>query len=93
MAKSKFTAYELYALLFQQLERMNDEDISNEDLQKEIMRGESIVAVADRIIDLAKTEVAMEGLRIKGAISTDKMEGYPQKKLAQVSFFDGGGND
>lgn len=41
--------------LFAQLERLSDEDLTGEDLQKEISRAKAINGVAKNIIDNAKT--------------------------------------
>ena len=41
--------------LFAQMERLSDEGISEEDLEKEIRRAEAIVAVSDSIIGNANT--------------------------------------
>ena len=43
--------------LFAQLERLSDEDLSPEDLEKEAKRGEAMVSVADQIIRNAALQV------------------------------------
>lgn len=48
--------------LFAQLERLNDEDLSEEVLSKEIERSKAINGVAKNIIDNAKT--TLDGIRI-----------------------------
>lgn len=40
--------------LFEQLERLNDDDLSDEQLKKEIDRSKSMTEVASKIIDNAK---------------------------------------
>ena len=44
--------------LFAQIERLGDEELSAEDIEREARRGEAIVRVADAIIDTAKTTLA-----------------------------------
>ena len=56
---AKNTLSDLNNHLFAQLERLSDEDISQEELQKEMERAKSINGVAKNIIDNAKT--ALEG--------------------------------
>ena len=56
---AKNTLSDLNNHLFAQLERLGDEDLTQEDLQKEIERAKSINGVAKNIIDNAK--VALEG--------------------------------
>jgi hypothetical protein len=43
--------------LFAQLERLGDENLSPDDLKKEISRADAIVAVADKIVMNAATQV------------------------------------
>lgn len=46
----KNTLSDLNNYLFEQLERLNDDEISTEQLDREIRKTDSIVKVADRII-------------------------------------------
>lgn len=46
----KNTLGDLNNYLFEQLERLNDDDLSAEQLEKEIRKTDSIVKVADKII-------------------------------------------
>ncbi len=48
MAKNRLS--DLNDHLFMQLERLSDEDLSNEEIEKEAKRAEAIVGVADKII-------------------------------------------
>jgi hypothetical protein len=48
--------------LFAQLERLSDEELSAEELQKEVARAKAINGIAKNIIDNAKT--ALDGVRI-----------------------------
>ena len=58
---AKNTLLDLNNHLFAQLERLGDEDLSQEDLQKEISRAKAISGVAKNIIDNAKT--TLEGMQ------------------------------
>lgn len=50
--------------LFEQLERLNDAELSKEDLEKEIWRSEAMTDVAGKIIESAKVEV--DFIRVAG---------------------------
>lgn len=52
----KITANDLYAHLFAQLERLGDEQITEEQLKLEIQRSKAIAAVSAQVIDLAREE-------------------------------------
>ena len=56
---AKNTLSDLNNHLFAQLERLGDESLTQEDLQKEMERAKAINGVAKNIIDNAKT--ALEG--------------------------------
>lgn len=58
---AKNTLSDLNNHLFAQLERLGDEDLTPEELEKEIERAKAINGVAKNIIDNAK--VALEGSR------------------------------
>lgn len=58
---AKNTLSDLNNHLFAQLERLGDEDLTQEDLQKEMERAKAINGVAKNIIDNAKT--ALEGAK------------------------------
>ncbi len=49
--------------LFEVLERLNDDDLKDEELEKEIKRSTAIVGVADAII--ANTEVALKATKLQ----------------------------
>ncbi len=50
--------------LFEQLERLNDESLDKEGLEKEIWRSEAMTNVAGKIIESAKVEV--DFIRVAG---------------------------
>ena len=58
---AKNTLSDLNNHLFAQLERLGDEELTQEELDKEMERAKSINGVAKNIIDNAKT--ALEGAR------------------------------
>ncbi len=66
-----------------QIERLSDEDISVEDLKKEVSRGKAISELSKQFIESAKVEVAY--LKAVGADETDssvferKQIGNPKK--------------
>lgn len=53
MAGTKNTLTDLNNLLFEQLERLNDEELTTEELEKEINRGKAMTEVAKTVIDNA----------------------------------------
>ena len=55
MPKNKLT--DLNNHLFEQLERLNDEDLSEEQLAKEIKRADAMSKLATQIVNNAKTQV------------------------------------
>ena len=54
---AKNTLLDLNNHLFAQLERLGDEDLTQEDLQKEMERAKAINGIAKNIIDNAKTSL------------------------------------
>jgi len=63
--------------LFAQLERLSDEDLSREEIEKEASRGEAIVAVADQIIRNA-------ALQIRAAELAAEYGSNPEPYLPQI---------
>ena len=53
MPKNKLT--DLHNILFEQLERLNDETLTEEELEQEIKRSKAVTSVANSIIDNANT--------------------------------------
>ena len=60
------TLSELNAHLFAQLDRLDVENMSAEQIEAEAKRAEAIVAVADRITENAKVQQAVHELRKRG---------------------------
>lgn len=57
MAKNKIT--DLRNHLFAQLERLSDEELTPEQLEKEVKRADAICAVSSQIIDTAKVQISV----------------------------------
>lgn len=53
MSKTKNTLVDLNNLLFEQLERLNDDELSQEELEQEINRSKAMTDVAKTVIDNA----------------------------------------
>ncbi len=51
--------------LFEQLERLNDEELTEEELNKEIHRSRAMTDVASRIIDNAELGLQAERLKVE----------------------------
>lgn len=51
--------------LFAQLERLNDEDLTPEDLEKEIQRSKAVTAVSNQIINNAKLALDATKLQVE----------------------------
>lgn len=54
--KNKLT--DLNDILFEQLERLNDDDLKGEAIESELKRTTAIVQVADKIVDNARPQLA-----------------------------------
>jgi hypothetical protein len=66
MARNKLS--DLNNHLFEQLERLNDESLSNEDLEKEMKRQKSMSEVASNIIEINRISMDAMKLIAKGDI-------------------------
>lgn len=51
--------------LFAQLERLNDEDLTQEELEKEIQRSKAVTAVSNQIINNAKLALDATHLQVE----------------------------
>jgi benzoyl-CoA reductase/2-hydroxyglutaryl-CoA dehydratase subunit BcrC/BadD/HgdB len=71
MARNKLS--DLNNHLFEQLERLNDEELSNEDLEKEIKRQRSMSEVATNIIEINRISMDAIKLIAKGDISINEL--------------------
>lgn len=60
----KNTLVDLNNHLFEQLERLNDEELKGENLKEEIMRAKSITDIASKIIDNANTVLDAKKLQV-----------------------------
>lgn len=65
------TLQDLNGYLFEALERLNDEDLSQEELEKEIKRTESITKVSEKIIDNANLVLKAETFKQEYGIKTN----------------------
>lgn len=63
MSKIKNTLLDLNDFLFEEIERLNNEELSPEELQQEINRSKAIEGIAARAIDNAK--VVLDAAKIK----------------------------
>lgn len=61
----KNTLVDLNNHLFEQMERLNDDDLSEEELQHEITRTKAMTDVASRIIDNAELGLQAEKLKVE----------------------------
>lgn len=61
----KNTLVDLNNHLFEQLERLNDEELRGEDLKDEIIRAKSITDIASKIIDNANTVLAVKKMQVE----------------------------
>ncbi|MEM6384356.1 MAG: hypothetical protein AAF739_16920 [Pseudomonadota bacterium] len=67
--------------LFAQLERLSDEDLTNEELEKEISRTEAIVGVTDKIVRTADLQLKAANLYAEyGAMIVDHLPAIEGKK-------------
>jgi len=71
MARNKLS--DLNNHLFEQLERLNDEELSNEDLEKEIKRQRSMSELATNIIEINRISMDAMKLIAKGDISVNEL--------------------
>lgn len=73
----KNTLTDLNNYLFEQLERLNDDSLTDEDLDREIRKTDAIVKVSEKIID--NGELAFKAIQHK-----DKYYGATERKLPSM---------
>lgn len=61
----KNTTVDLNNHLFEQLERLNDDDLTDEQLEKEVKRAKSMEGLASKIIDNAKLGLDAAKLKLE----------------------------
>lgn len=66
-------------ILFEQLERLQDDSLSDEDLEKELRRADSVTSVAQTIIH--NGELAMKAIKYADEMGYGKQVPRDQKKL------------
>lgn len=80
MAKNKLT--DLNDHLFMALERLNDEELTTEQIEIEAKRADAIIGISDKIIGTAKITLDAMKLVSTGNVSTKEMpENFGFKKL------------
>ena len=72
----KNTLSDLNNHLFEALERLNDDDLTDEQLEKEIRRAESMGKVAERIIE--NGELAFKTMKHMAEYGTGKTDRIPE---------------
>jgi len=65
--------------LFEQLERLNDDDLTDEQLEKEVKRAKAMSDIAKNIVESAKVD--MQFYKLTGTGTTDFVD-LPHKKPA-----------
>lgn len=66
---------DLNNILFEQLERLQDDDISNEDFEKELQRTSAVTKVSKVIIDTAA--LSLQALKAVNEIGSDQKVEVP----------------
>lgn len=85
MARNKLS--DLNNHLFEQLERLNDEELSDEQLEKEIKRQGSMSEIAKNIIDINKISLDAMKLMARGEVkATDMPEGLDTVKRKEIGW-------
>jgi hypothetical protein len=81
MARNKIS--DLNDHLFAQLERLNDEEITSEDLDKEVNKAKAISQVASQIIKANKLTIDAMRLVANGTVSLNEMpENFGLKQIS-----------
>ena len=74
------TMLDLNNHLFMQLERLGDEDLADEELEKECKRAKAIAAVSERIIDNAKVVLEAKKVSLDWNTKPDRLFFWRQSK-------------
>lgn len=74
MTKNKLT--DLNNHLFEQLERLNDDELSAEGIDTEIKRSKAMSGISSEIIKLAEISLKAEELKAEYGLSNVKVIGY-----------------
>lgn len=72
----KNTLGDLNNHLFAQLERLNDEELTGEDLEKELKRSKGITDLAEKIISNAN--IVLRATKLKSDLIDDRMDSTPK---------------
>lgn len=72
----KNTLGDLNNHLFAQLERLNDEELTGEDLEKELKRSKGITDLAEKIISNAN--IVLQATKLKSDLIDDRMDSTPK---------------
>ena len=81
MAKNKLS--DLNDHLFTALERLNDEELTNEQIESESKRADAIIGISDKIIANAKITLdAMKLMSIAGLDFTEMPENFGFKRIS-----------
>lgn len=75
MSKTQNKLSDLNNHLFEQLERLNDESLTGDELQLEIQRSKAMTEVAGRIIENGK--LAFEAFKYQDEFGHGRCEGLP----------------
>jgi len=68
--------------LFEQLERLNDDGLKDDELNKEINRAKAVTSLASQII--ANGNLVLKGKQIQLAYGVEDSNGKDEKKLPQI---------
>lgn len=72
----KNTLGDLNNHLFAQLERLNDEELTGEELEKELKRSKGITDLAEKIISNAN--IVLQATKLKSDLIDDRMDSTPK---------------
>lgn len=75
MDNTKDRAKDLHSILFEQLERLNDDEAceNKEYVEKELMRAKGICGITDKITELAKLQLETNKMYEENLINKDEL--------------------